>query len=529
MTRVFPNSDRLIKLLIVDDEPVICEGLRYTIDWEELGVEVAGVAYDGEEALRFIENEEVNIVLTDIRMDGMDGLKLTEHLNISFPQIRVIIISGYEDFSYARQAIRMNVNDYLLKPVEIDELIKAIGKVIVGIKKEEASSDSVSANEDEQWLSNRIRNSPSYIKETVPAHLPISRYRMIATQLEHFSEWRSTVAPEQYALIQQQWIKSINDYLEAYSIRSISVFDHENLLYTLTITNIELGHEEWNDALEGLLESWRGEAPLYCGVSRVYDSLADTSIHCAEVTELLQYHVLEGNVILQAETLEQMVANRTLPDIDGAKSVQLFVPAMFKQDLDEVKTLVADLFQTFREHGFLLEEVVKQYDDISVLLRQRLRQSGLSLLEHSRKEPIDLMANNSYDSLQRIVEEEMGYLLLLIDKNGIDKSYWIIEKVKKYMAEHYRTDLKAFEVAAWLKITPSYFSLIFKQGTGKTFSEYMNELRIDHAKHLLASTHDKVFEISDQVGYKEYKYFVTVFKTYTGMTPKEYRVLNASR
>ena len=94
------------------------------------------------------------------------------------------------------------------------------------------------------------------------------------------------------------------------------------------------------------------------------------------------------------------------------------------------------------------------------------------------------------------------------------------------MADHYLSDLKASEVAAYLKITPSYFSNIFKQSTGKSFSEYMNELRINEARKLLLTTQDKVFEIADRVGYKEYKYFVSVFKLYTGMTPKKYRVLN---
>lgn len=131
-----PSESDKLKLLIVDDEPIICEGLRFTIDWESLGIHVVGVAYDGEEALRMIESEEINLLLTDIRMEGMDGLKLTEQLNQRFPDIRVIVISGYESFDYARQALRMNVSDYLLKPVEIDELIAIVSKVVEGIRRD---------------------------------------------------------------------------------------------------------------------------------------------------------------------------------------------------------------------------------------------------------------------------------------------------------------------------------------------------------------------------------------------------------
>ncbi|QMV44713.1 helix-turn-helix domain-containing protein [Cohnella cholangitidis] len=193
-----------------------------------------------------------------------------------------------------------------------------------------------------------------------------------------------------------------------------------------------------------------------------------------------------------------------------------------------MQTQVEEMFAFYRRHRFLLSEIAASNDELFTLLRQRLRQSGVSDIELGRNDLIDLNAYNSYKLVQAIVMDEMGQLYQLIDKNGIDKTYWIIEKVKKHLADQYRNNLKAFEVAAWLKITPSYFSFIFKQGTGKSFSEYMNELRIDHAKQLLVSTHDKVFEIAEQVGYKEYKYFVTVFKSHTGVTPKEYRKLNAS-
>lgn len=158
-----------------------------------------------------------------------------------------------------------------------------------------------------------------------------------------------------------------------------------------------------------------------------------------------------------------------------------------------------------------------------------MRRSGLTELDDIHLASPDMNHFNSYGSLERLVRGHMREWLRFIERSGMDKSYWIIEKAKKYMVEHYRADLKASEVASWLKITPSYFSYIFKQSTGKGFTEYMNEMRMEQAKELLATTHDKVFEIADKVGYKEYKYFVSVFKTYTGMTPKEYRGLSAAR
>ncbi|WJH33630.1 response regulator [Paenibacillus sp. CC-CFT747] len=118
-----------IKMLIVDDEPVICRGLRETIPWETIGVEVVGDASDGVEALERIESQPVDLVLTDIHMDGMDGLELAKELRQRYPHIRIIILSGYDYFDYARQAIRIGVEDYLLKPVDVDELMEMVRRI----------------------------------------------------------------------------------------------------------------------------------------------------------------------------------------------------------------------------------------------------------------------------------------------------------------------------------------------------------------------------------------------------------------
>ncbi|WP_254450373.1 response regulator transcription factor [Cohnella herbarum] len=514
-----------IKMLIVDDEPIICEGLRYTIDWDSLGIHVVGEAYDGEEALRKVESEEVDLLLTDIRMDGMDGLKLTEQLNEKFPGVHVIVISGYENFEYARQALRMNVDDYLLKPVEIDELIGTVSRVLERIRDEKGSS---SEKEDELWLSNCIHNSLSYVKESPPAFLAGKPYRILTTQIAEFNDWQAELSALQYENIQQQWINHVQSCLKSFAIRSISVFDHPNLLYTLAVSNEELSAAKWNQALEEMLRSWQGEHSLYCGVSEISEHSETTGLACKEAEEILRYHVLEDVALLLPEYRDPMDSSRVLPNYNHAKSVQLLVPLLFKQDLSELKSLNEIMFTYYRENRFLLNEIIAGCDELFTLLRQRLRQSGIMDVEHGRWDPPDLNSYNSYELVEAVVMAEMEQLFRLIDKNGVDRSYWIIEKVKKYLADQYRNDLKAFEVAAWLKITPSYFSYIFKQGTGKSFSEYMNELRIEHAKQLLTTTQDKVFEIAEQVGYKEYKYFVTVFKTYTGMTPKDYRMLKAN-
>ncbi|MFD3257859.1 response regulator [Paenibacillus lentus] len=525
MSDKWKPNDRRVRMLIVDDEPVICEGLRCTINWDELGVEVIGEAYDGKEALRLVQEHDVDFLLSDIRMEGMDGLQLAEQLKQRFPRVRVIMISGYEDFEYARQAIRLGVSDYLLKPVDIEELTAVVSKVVAVIHQREQEGAS---EEAKLWLLDMARHGLGYSKEA-PASLHGIQFRILATQLENFQERYGTMPPDQYKAIQDAWIRTLHARLQRVDLRLVSVFRQENLLITLASSDTRLERRAWDELLASVVEPMHRESGLYCGASLPYDNLADTSIYCAEANALLTYYVLEGVQLLLPEYRDKIGMNRIMPDYDIAGMVQRIVSALFKQDQEELKTLVSSMFQYFREEAFLLPDIVKIYEELFALLRQRLRQSGMTDLDYGHNVMPNLNVYNSYAGLQTLVLDEVQQLLKLIDKQGIDKSYWIIEKAKKYMSEHYQSDLKASEVASWLKITPSYFSYIFKQSTGKGFTEYMNEARIDHAKQLLATTHDKVFEISDKVGYKEYKYFVSVFKSYTGMTPKEYRGLSASK
>jgi two-component system response regulator YesN len=522
------DPKRMVKMLIVDDEPIICEGLRLTIDWKELGVIVVGEAYDGVEALRMTKKHGVDILLSDIRMEGMDGLKLAEKLKLGFPHVHVVMISGYEDFEYARQAMRLGVTDYLLKPVNIEELIRVV-KGIVKLVGEEDQTTGIDEELDVLWLSGMVHQTPSYIQVTPPQQLQGVSYRVIVSQLMNFAENYAMQSVDDFQKVQQQWIQFLHDQLTLSGIHSIAVFGHRNLLNTLAISDQRNDDEYWRSLLEKTMQAWNGSSRLCCGVSEEYYQLEETADSSAEARGLLQYHMLlDGLVMLPADRF-RIMQEVSFPEYSHQEMVRKLVSALFRQNFTEIKVLINELFDIFTVEHLLLHKAVNVYDELLVLLRQRIRQSGLTEIEHGRISPIDLNVNNSYASLKAIAVEEMRQLMQLIDHYGLDKSYWIIEKAKIYMTEHYHDDIKASEVSAWLKITPGYFSSIFKQSTGKSFKEYMNEMRIDDAKLLLATTHDKVFEIANKIGYKEYKYFVSVFKSYTGMTPKEYRSLNANR
>lgn len=513
-------------MLIVDDEPVICQGLHYTIDWANYGVEVVAEAYDGHEALQVVQKHGIDLVLTDIRMEGMDGLQLAKELKRCHPEVRVIMISGYEEFEYARQAIKLDVTDYLLKPVDIDELVAAVTGIVEDIRSRDTRVNSPT-KDAELWLSEMAAHYETSLAKSIPPYLLNSaEYKLIATQLEKFSILAASQTEQDFTMLQRLWLQTVRESLEKSGIRQVSVFVHKNLLMTLLMTDQPRSKRQWDEILQTMLDDWPEEHRLYGAVSDTYVSLDQTAAICAEVRALLPYYALEKRSLLDREYKTEVDNGRAMHDFDSAEMVSKLSVALFKQDADMLEELIDGMFRLFLDQRYLLTDMVKVCDELSIMLRQRLRQSGLTQLEHGLERTIDLEVFNHPDAIRQAISTEVFDLLQLIDKVGIDRSFWIIEKAKKYMADHYLSDLKASEVAAYLKITPSYFSNIFKQSTGKSFSEYMNELRINEARKLLLTTQDKVFEIADRVGYKEYKYFVSVFKLYTGMTPKKYRVLN---
>ncbi len=376
------------KMLIVDDEPIISRGLQQTIPWETISVEVVDTAHDGEDAIqKVIQHGNIDIVITDVRMPKMDGLQLATYLHEHFPHIRIIIISGYDEFAYAQKAIQVGVKDYLLKPVDIDELVEVVNQIKNKIKLEQKRQkeqyEAELQNAMIQQLSDLQGDNPTQLERYV--HIPI--FPFVSMQ-QQYTEKVANLSSEEIRSFKNEWKKTIEHGLQEYGLNSISFFTEENILLTCILGEEPYSKEIHSESFE-LLFVWN-----------------DQSI-----------------------------------------------------SIGELKGVYA-----------------------------------------------------------RLVEQTKNLLL-----KGLDKQDMLIDQAKNYIRDYYRTNIKVHEVADVINITPNYFSSLFKQKTGVNFNEYVNQLRVEEAKVLLAETPFKVNEISEQVGFHEYKYFVAVFKKVTGMTPTDYR------
>lgn len=204
--------------------------------------------------------------------------------------------------------------------------------------------------------------------------------------------------------------------------------------------------------------------------------------------------------------------------------------ALFQHHSQELSECADELFKQMKGHEMVLSSVWEVCRRILLAVSKRMQELGIPLKGqlYGATYP-DLRIHNTYERLRKLFGEDLTALSQAVAAGNQGKNRPMVEKAKAYILQHLNENLKAAEVAEWIHITPNYFSQIFKQETGKTFNEYVNELKVDKAKELLALSNDKVFEIAEKIGYCDYKHFVSTFKKMTGLTPSSYRELLFSR
>ncbi|WP_028560507.1 response regulator transcription factor [Paenibacillus pinihumi] len=514
-----------IKMLIVDDEPIICRGLRETIPWEEIGVEVAGEAYDGMEALELLNTHAVDLILTDIHMDGMDGLSLSKHVREQYPHVRIMILSGYDDFDYARQAIRLGVKDYLLKPVNVDELVGMVSDIGHELRQESRQREEQERELWQSWL-NRLLQSGGLSSglEPPPLAANIRSMRVIASQLEDYALWAGEAGQEELERLRIRWEHKVQHAISRQGVEVFTQFPHPNLLIAVCVASCDFPDSDLYLTLENAPEL--EGVPLHFGVSQAFISISEAYIHSEQAIQAVQQSIfLEKRTVLIFTEKVMPSRNRGILAPEGIE--KQLANLLVGGSADELEDVLNRLMQQFREGRYLPADMVQALKELNILIQHRLSAGGFDAPDEIQDlfHSVDIYGCSSYPALLASIRRELQALLAIIQPHVGGKHHWTVNRIKNYIESHYTEDLKASEVAAWLKITPNYFSILFNQYFGKGFAEYLNEVRIDHAKAMLSRTHDRVFEIAEKVGYNDYKYFCSIFKSYSGITPTQYRQL----
>lgn len=526
----------LYRIMLVDDEEEVRKGIIRKLDWERLGFQVVGDAENGQDALEKIEQLEPDVIMTDIRMPYMDGLSLSARIRQKYPSIKILIFSGYDDFEYAQQAIKLNVTEYILKPVNVEELTEILNRV------RENLDEEIEQRRNVHLLRERYRSSLPIIRELYLNDLVRGNAR--GGIEDHLREYGVDI------LDARKWCAVVLDLEcehtgnpEEQELLSISVRqlleDHLKPYYRLQAFNsaagvaviIAVDENNTQTAMIDLLGDICKET------KRIFQIVVTIGIgySCTELSQLCKSY----QAAVDALGYKAIVGTGKTIYINDVEPVSRGKLRLEAKDEEELTAAVKFGPKEVIERA--VQNLVAKMSDVKVhqnqyqgykmaivsCLTRLMQQQDMNVEEvfDSRETYADLFSgfqrSEEFSSVLIKIAERMHDVMNRERDNTTRK---VILEAKRYIQEHYQNpDLSVEMMCRQLHMSPAYFSTIFKKETGQTYIAYLTELRLNKAVELLNTTNDKTYVIAQKVGYQEQNYFSYVFKKRFGVSPTRYR------
>lgn len=504
----------MIKVLIVDDEYIMRQGLKYMINWEREGYEIVGEATNGNEALALISELQPHIIICDIVMPLLDGVDFSEAVHRLYPQMQIIILSGYDNFEYVKRTLLNGVVDYILKPaLNQEELIKILRKAAERIPgyKLQPCSDVISYERTiERYLlgHDKTLESPELFRYFSNAY-----FRIYAVNIKQENEAGRDMSDVLYQKIERE-MEGIRD------INKVMVTLREELI--CIIFGYELSQSK---VLLQRLEQLNGQLALLC-----HSVLGVCSRPFSRLEEL--YAVYQQDIVKNVDKGFYYQDTKLL--VIEQKGEDAVAVSMSKFDFFRYNQLLGA--KQYHEALHLLE----QYHEIALASQMDvygLKNQMKNMIYHFMdfiQIPDEEKENNRYEYFRKInqaayekeyrncIQEILDHLLELSGQNTLQNDERI-ERMLSYISRNYQEDLKLENLAAEFNFNYSYLSAYFNQQMKEGFSDYLNRLRIEKACRLLKEDRMPISQISSAVGYSEHSYFCRVFKKMTGKTPSVWR------
>lgn len=535
----------MLKIFLVEDESIVREGLRDNIPWQQYGYKFVGEAGDGEMALPLIQKTQPDVLLTDIRMPFMDGLSLSRIVHQEFPDMKIIIISGYDDFEYARQAISLGVEQYLLKPITRANLQKVLTELRAKIENEQEQKRYQEKFQDETREYEQFSRTNFFVKifegrmpvqdiyeEAARLSMKINApcYNLLMFSLtEKHQGTGSGFETEDFARKREELLRYFVRYPEHVVFRW-----NVNTYGVLIKGSTEQMQELTGRCLENV-ERICGPAEeildWYAAAGEPVERLSMLAECYSKVNHVFAHRFLmpEVHIFTKDVTDQYMpaVESGRIGDIDSAKLDQeLIRDFLVKGSHDEVADFV---------NGYLLsiQEALKSrmFQNYLVFHIHFVSMAYVESLGYDKKELLELLGEEQIQEVNLNVEELSAYLQRILgraielrDRESDNQSRKILKKALDYIEENYTQEsLSLNTVAGEIHVSANYFSAVFSQMMEVTFTEYVTQKRMEKAKKLLRQTGRHTGDIALEVGYKDPHYFSFVFKKTQGCTPREYR------
>lgn len=542
----------MLKIFLAEDEVVVRETIKRMIPWEELGFELVGEAADGEMALPLLLRQQPDLLITDIKMPFMDGLTLARLAKKEIPGLKVVILSGYDDFNYAKQAIGIGVEDYLLKPITKNALIERLSEIRSRYEHEKTQKEyyekfqremqAYEKNSSRDFFEALVGGSMDMMEvykraEKLGLDIVAEAYNVLIFTMncdEDFFGQR-----DEYSSWEAESLELLENFFAGHSSAMLfrsNIFSYGVLLKGQRET-IEENTRACVDEIRKILSRQDGRREWFLAVGQSVERLSQIqkSYHTAS-RAFSQRYLYDENILYydEMETMEHPGGQAETEDNAYLQKVDVNAlnPAILQKFLsnglqEETENFVKDYFYAIGQEP--MESLVfRNYVILNVRFSVISFIKGLGCdtneMESADTEEVLAESGKNMESAIAYAKKMISQAIEIRDQNSGNKNRSILKTAVDFIDSHYMDEeISLNTVANVANVSSNHFSALFSQNMGQTFIEYLTSLRMNKAKELLRCTGMRSSEIAGEIGYKDAHYFSYLFKKTQGMTPSDYR------
>lgn len=540
----------MLKIFLAEDEVIVRETIKRMIPWENLGFELVGEAADGEMALPLLIRQQPDLLITDIKMPFMDGLTLARLAKKEVPGLKVVILSGYDDFNYAKQAINIGVEDYLLKPITKNVLIERLTEIRSRYEDEKTQREyyekfhremqAYEKNSSRDFFEVLVSGSLDMMEvykraEKLGLDIVAESYNVLIFTMncnEDFSGQR-----EGYSSWEAESLEMLEKFFTGHPFAMLfrsNVFSY-GVLIKGEKNSIRENTRICVEEIRKIFDRKEDNKEWFVAVGESVERLSQIqkSYHSAS-RAFSQRYLYDGKVLYYDEMLAMEKKDVTNDDSEYLQKVDVNAlnPTILQKFLsngllEETENFVQDYFYAIGQEP--MESVVfRSYVILNVRFSvlSFLKELGCDTktLEPEDTEKILAESGRNMESIIAYAEKLVSQAIQLRDRNSGNKNRSILKTAVDFIDQHYmEEDMSLNKAANAANVSANHFSALFSQNMGQTFIEYLTSLRMDKAKEYLRCTGMRSSEIAGEVGYKDAHYFSYLFKKTQGMTPSDYR------
>ena len=523
-------------VLLVDDEEEVFQVIIKKLDWEAIGFRIAGYAKNGVEALEMAEELQPDVVMTDIKMPYMDGLTLCRKLKDQYQQIKLIIFSGFDEFEYAKEAIKAEVEEYILKPINANELREVFVRIKTNLDKELDEKRNI-----DKLRSYYIESLPllqeNFYTSVLEGKIPSESIRTYALNYQIDLKGPYYLVTVLHISKTGMDTEAMNPLLLAVSVKKLTEeqlngkWNSRTVVYLGDLIVISQLDEEdtrvYTDTMDKIckLALRVCNAKVTAGIGHLRSRVEDLSLSYQGAKSAVSYRVLYGTSrainIAEIDPQETVDTPWEQPGIKKIlKCVKMGdVEALRETEEEFIRELSARKMSPSRFQLLMIELLSELYrfGNENQISMEQIFGDRINMYQQ-------LQQMESPDAVKRWLEDCCVKMQQQIQTDRQDTTKSFVARAVEYVQEHYGDkDLNIETICNYLNVSSAYFSTVFKKETGKTFIGYLTDLRMEQAVDLLITKQEKTYMIADKVGYTDPNYFSYVFKKQFGMSPSKYK------